>query len=170
LLNSRFLDLHEEGNELVCCLGRCFEEHFGLGLRRQETRRKVRLHLKSVGQIAASPTDTPLKLVVESDSSQLIAAVIERIDHDLAAIAERPLTSHEVQDALHITARERIRWTKDKRLRTSGTFTAQRQQIVTMNTYSVNDIRKLYLQPATIEAWRAADRVVADGLSHREPA
>jgi hypothetical protein len=161
LLNSRFLDIHKEGNELACCLRRCFEEHFGLSLRRQETRRRVRLHLKSVGQIAASSTDACFKFMLNTDSL-LVMAAIDRIDRDLAAIAKRPLTSHEVQDALHITARESIRWTKDKRLPTSGTFTARRRQIVTINTYSVNDIRELHLQPATIEGWRAADKIVAE--------
>ena len=161
MLNSLFLDIHKEGNELTCDLRRCYEVHFGLSMRRREARRRIRLHLKSVGQLAASSADDCFRVALNSDLLPAIA-VIDRIDRDLAAIAKRPLTSHEVQDALHITARERIRWTKDKRLPTSGTFTARRRQIVTINTYLVNDIRELYLQPATIEDWRAADKVVAE--------
>jgi hypothetical protein len=78
------------------------------------------------------------------------------------------MTSHEVQDALNITARERIRWTKDGRLRTSGTFTARRQQVVTFSTYAVAYIEALSLRTETIEAWREADRDAAVRLPKRK--
>ena len=155
---------------LACCLRRWHEAYLGLSLHRRETRRKVFRRLKSVGQIVASSTETSLTVVLKNDATKPIEQIIELIDRDLAVIANRPLTSHEVQDALGITARERIRWTNDGRLRTSGTFTTQRQQIVTINMYAVDDIEKLCAQPATIEAWRDADRAAATNiLSDRDP-
>jgi hypothetical protein len=73
--------------------------------------------------------------LIETSPLMLCSTIIgRRLDN----IAKRPMTSHEVQEVLGISARERIRWTKDNRLRTSGTFTARRQQIVTLNTYAAD--------------------------------
>jgi hypothetical protein len=153
---SRFLDIQEETTGvLICRLERCFDENFGLHARRRETRRRVRLRLKSVGEVTTLPEDTSFR--VKIDSLEGADTVINGIDRDLAAIAKRPMRAHEVEAALRITARERIRWTKNGRLRTSGMIMMRRQQIVAINTYAVDDIQALAARPATIDTWRAAD-------------
>jgi hypothetical protein len=159
LLSSRFLDVREDGDHFSFCLRRCFDERLALRLRHHEARRKVRLRLKSIGDITVFSTDAMFRVAPHvTVRFEAIAAIRERIDRDLAAIAERPMTSHEVQEALQITAKERIRWTKDNRLRACGTITARRQQVMTFRVYAPAYIQELSGQPEIIEAWRNADR------------
>jgi hypothetical protein len=157
LPSSRFLDLEESAGRLIFSMQGCLDRHLGLRLRWPAARRKVRLRLKSVGAVARSPADMVFTVVCNTTSLPAIAAALEDIDRDLEALAERPLTSHLVQQALHITSRERLRWTKDKRLRTSGTSKIQRGQTISLAMYPVDDIEQLIRDPAKIQEWREAD-------------
>jgi len=161
LFSSRFLDIREDRSSFSFCMQRCFDESLALRMRDSESRRRVRQRLKSVGDIAVSPAGVTIR-VAPRDGVGLsaIAPVTEQIDRDLSAIAARTMTSHEVQEALRISARERIRWTKNNRLRTCGTITVRRQQVVTLNTYAPDYIERLYRRPGN-------HRRVADGRSSR---
>jgi hypothetical protein len=115
--------------------------------------------LKSIAEITASPMRLTFRVVPhEAAGLDAIAAARERIERDLSAIAKRPMTSREVQGALRISAKERIRWAKHNRPHTCGTSAVRRQQMVTLQLYAPEYIQELSRQPDIIEAWRAADR------------
>lgn len=88
-----------------------------------------------------------------------INSVLKDIDEAFDAIAERPLPSGMVEQALDITARERLRWTKDGRLRTTGIEIIRRNQRVALNLYSVKEIERLLHDPHMIGSWRDTDRL-----------
>jgi hypothetical protein len=59
---------------------------------------------------------------------------------------------------LNITSRERLRWTKDGRLRTSGQLQARQGTIFySVLTYSISEVEKLVASPDILHAWRGQD-------------
>jgi hypothetical protein len=66
------------------------------------------------------------------------------------------LTAHLVEQALDITARERLRWTKGGRLRTAGTSKIRRGQQIVLNLYPIDSIEQLIREPQRIQSWREA--------------
>ncbi len=158
LPHSSFLDLAREGDQIVFSLKRCFAEHFGLGLRRAETLRCVKKCLHQLGPFTRSESGSELSVPYDATRIGALAEALEQVERDLKIIAERPLTSRLVQEALGITGRERMRWTKDGRLSSSGTYTILRQQVITLSAYSVDYIRDLAAQPSLVDEWRAADK------------
>jgi hypothetical protein len=155
--SSRFLDIGEYGGHLVFSMEACLNRHLGLGLRWPEARRKVRLRLKSIGAAATAPAGMVFTVSCSSTSLPAITAVLDDIDRDLDFLAERPLAAHLVERALDITARERLRWTKDGRLPTAGTSKIQRGQPVSLNLYPIDSVEQLIREPQRIRAWREAD-------------
>jgi hypothetical protein len=142
--NYHLFEVSQKGEMLVISFQRCLDQCLTLKIRRREVRRVRRKLLKSAQFDFATMTDGSFSVPCAPDRNVVFDAVLNNIGRRLDNIAKRPMTSHEVQEALGISARERIRWTKDNRLRTSGTFTARRQQIVTLNTYAVDYIQSLY--------------------------
>jgi hypothetical protein len=82
------------------------------------------------------------------------------IDRVMSAFEREKLHPQVVQEILHITPRERIRWTKDGRLRQAGKgVLSSGWQTVHFPLYRRDQILELRQSPATIAAWRkpAAD-------------
>jgi hypothetical protein len=81
------------------------------------------------------------------------------IDRTLDAFAVQRLTPKMVEEALHITSVERIRWIKDGRLPCSGTgsFTKGRQ-VFQFYLHPVKEITNLARDHAMIKRWREEDR------------
>jgi hypothetical protein len=75
----------------------------------------------------------------------------------LARIAWRPLTPRLVAEVLKISGQERVRWTKDGRLPTSGRELVQQRQLIAVPIYAVELIASLAAQPETLTAWRLRD-------------
>jgi hypothetical protein len=100
-------------------------------------RRVTRQLLKSAQFDFAAITDGGFSVPCAPDRNAALHAALNNIRRRLDAIAKRPMTSHEVQEALGISARERIRWTKDNRLRTSGTGATCSQAVSEPNRISL---------------------------------
>ncbi len=76
----------------------------------------------------------------------------------LRDIANRPLTPKMLLKALPLTNRERLRWTKDGRLRTSGRLNIRQGEITyAFPTYAPHVVEELSQNPNTILSWRRAD-------------
>lgn len=56
---------------------------------------------------------------------------------------------------LGITSQERLRWTKDGRLKQGGSVTIKRGQLISVPTYSISDVEFLADNPAIIANWRS---------------
>jgi hypothetical protein len=113
-------------------------------------RRAVRQGARPVGEftIAFEPG--------EDDKAHVLAQVIR---HALKRIAKRPIEQNRVEAALKISHKECNRWTKDGRLRTSGTLVVSRAPTLRIqrSTYAPDVIADLAAHPERIDAWRAED-------------
>ncbi len=158
LRKSRFLDVGQVGNVIVFSFRRCFEEQLGLRLRQRESLRRARSRLKHIGVVQRLSPDGDLALPQNAISTADLEGTLDDLDDLLAGIAERPLTAHQVEQALAITAQERSRWTKDKRLPSAGTDLIRRGQVIGLSTYPVDAIAQLIGRPQTIQIWREADK------------
>lgn len=75
----------------------------------------------------------------------------------LAAIAQKPLSPRKVEKILSISPAERLRWSKDGRLRQSGTAQILRGSKIRLCTYPPQEIERLLSNPEIIAVWRQAD-------------
>ena len=75
----------------------------------------------------------------------------------LAAIAQKPLSPRKVEKILSISPAERLRWSKNGRLRQSGTAQILRGSKIRLCTYPPQEIERLSVNPEIIAAWRQAD-------------
>jgi hypothetical protein len=153
---SAFVEVTCEQDTLRLSLKRAFTQHLGLRLRSAEARRQI---LRGLGR-----TSIRYRLVASDDlviafpdERASLLSVLQDLDMALKRTASRPLTPRLVQDALGITNQERLRWTKDGRLRTHGSVSFRRGQRITVSTYGVRDIERLLATPAIIAGWREED-------------
>jgi hypothetical protein len=157
LLKSRFLDVGRQGGALTFSFTRCFEEALGLNLRRREAHRVAISALKSVGSVSWLAEGRVLIFNGEDLATADVATALNKIDRRLEKIATRPLSAGMVERALGITARERLRWTKDGRLARVGTNLIRRGQLIALSTYAVREIAHLMDERETIRIWREVD-------------
>lgn len=129
----------------------------GIRLRRKEARRAVNAALAELGPRAWSAQCFAVRCKVMPDDIESVLMVLARA---LAIPASRPITPRLVCKALGITNRERLRWTKDRRLPQSGSVSIRRAQIISVPTYSVRRIQALADDASVIAAWRDADHAM----------
>ena len=75
----------------------------------------------------------------------------------LGAIAQKPLSPRQVGRLLSISPAERLRWSKDGRLRQSGAAQILRGAKIRLCTYPPQEIERLLANPEIIAAWRQGD-------------
>lgn len=150
------MDIWETEGALMLSLKRCFQACIGLKIRQTQARR----HLKS-----ALRNRCLLRWQGESMASVLITGpwtgtdrFMELAAAHLAEVASRPLTPRFLIAALGITSRERVRWTKDGRLKSSGSTTIDRGQPIFVPIYSIEDVEILLGEPGVLDRWRTEDR------------
>jgi hypothetical protein len=145
--------MQEDGRGLRIAFVRCFKAHLGLRLRAEETLR--RLH-RIFADYSASWNDAQQELI--SPIGTLAAFVQSKLADAaevMAVIARRLLTPRLMTAALGIiTSRERLRWTKDGRLPSSGRVQVRRAGPPSIPTYSVSLVEGLVARPDILSAWR----------------
>lgn len=80
---------------------------------------------------------------------------IEKLITTAEEICTRPFTPATVQDALGISSRERIRWTRDGKLRPIGTKMITDRGRFSLTLYSAEDVARLLMSPEILASWRA---------------
>lgn len=95
-----------------------------------------------------------ISLPAESSSRDAVISSIEKVLEELAGI---PMQPHEVEEALSITSRERVQWTKDRRLPASGVRSFKKGRKLFFATYDPQKVRQLVEKPEIIAAWRRED-------------
>lgn len=80
---------------------------------------------------------------------------IEKLITTAEEICTRPFTPATVQDALGISSRERIRWTRDGKLRPIGTKMIRDRGCFSLTLYSAEDVARLLMSPGIMALWRA---------------
>jgi hypothetical protein len=141
-------------------LGRHIVENVGLRCRKSLFEARIKLELGRAG----IPASTDRECVVTPAGSEFIAGTrkaIAKIDRYIDQFLDQPLTPRMVEDVLGITKQERSRWSKDGRLKRSGTASFKRGQVVQFYTHSVEFISALARHPSIIAVWRAEDATAA---------
>lgn len=139
---------------------RCIEHNLGLDLRKDQVRRVVASVVRKSADFQwESDSLAGLSLSI---SHPAMPYLFDRLTERLSAIADRPLTPKELLAALPITNRERLRWTKDNRLKRSGDMKIKQGQIVTIPTYSVSAVESILADKSLLDRWRYADRLAED--------
>lgn len=127
-----------------------------LRLRRREARAALRKYLSGL-QGAKWEVDTVRFPIGSQIDEQALNSITGDIAGALDAIATKAMTPKEICKALKITNQERLRWTKDGRLKTSGVVSFRRANIVSISTYSAHAIHELMKDHSVIEGWRQKD-------------
>jgi hypothetical protein len=115
----------------VCelCFRDALDRHIGLKLRSAEVEKRIRAKARAQGRHRWEWDQATFRLILEDTSDILrFTGFCELLSKELTAIAFRPFTPRLLVTALSITNQERLRWTKDGRLRTSGSVTIRRGQ------------------------------------------
>jgi hypothetical protein len=157
LLTSSFLDVSFQDGTYVFSFRRCFAEQIGLGLRPREVRFAAKLGLKAVGKARWLEEEVALILSGPEQLVGEVAVALRDVDRRLAKLAEKPMEASLVEQALGISGRERLRWTKDGRMARAGVNLIRRGNAVALSLYRVEDVARLLKQPEIIRAWREAD-------------
>jgi hypothetical protein len=84
-------------------------------------------------------------------------ALVHEIHQNLLMLTHKPISQYHVEKLLAITPAERLRWSKDGRLKRSGTANITRGAKITLYTYPPQIIEQLMRTPAIIAAWRQSD-------------
>lgn len=142
-------------------LATTLEDRLGLRLRHAEAERAI----IRLGEPVNAAWDERRQGVVLFE--RVSEAFLEALATALAEIASRPLTPRLVTQALDITNQERLRWTKDGRLPTSGRAQIRGSAPVNFATYAVEDVESLVCDPKTIANWRIQDRTPARANGHQ---
>ncbi|MEP3145450.1 hypothetical protein [Qipengyuania citrea] len=127
-----------------------------LRLRPKEARSALRKHLSGQERVRWIEN----AIVLSSNNAEGKHGIAKRLKECadiLDAIATRALTPKEICKALEISNQERLRWTKDGRLKTSGTLTFAAGRRVTVPTYSARWVADLVKNHRIIDAWRKQD-------------
>jgi hypothetical protein len=154
---SQQLRLFDRQGEVAISFAGCIEHNLGLDLRQTQVRRCVAsIARRTAGFHWESDTLVGLALSIWHPK---MTSMFDRLTEGLSVIADRPLTPKELLAALPITNRERLRWTKDNRLKRSGGMTIKRGKLVTVPTYSVSAAERILADHAMLDRWREADRM-----------
>lgn len=107
--------------------------------------------------------DEIIRLTFEAGEDERIAAASRIVQEVLDGIGALPVLPREVDDILTILPRERLKWTKDGRLRSVGTRTVKlrgRAKAVTFHVFDPRHIEDV-LDRDLASIWRAEDAEAA---------
>lgn len=155
---SRFLDIHLCGRTVAVSHRRCLEECYGLKARERELRRRIRSTLRRLGPFEGPAQAHSLTFVPKPEVLAVVPMALADLDGAIERIATRPFSTRQIEAALGITARERLRWTKDGRLPRSGSATIMKGQLITLSTYAVDTVARLAGDASIIDDWRRTDK------------
>jgi len=127
-----------------------FDSHPSLDLRRKE----VRTHLRKLARRYDHVVLEFDRRRFLSGDPQECADLASEIEDVLLKTATRPYTAGEVRQRLGITNPERLKWTKDGRLKRGADALMQRGQKISLMTYDVKAIDELCQLPEIIDTWR----------------
>lgn len=112
-------------------------------------------------RLEASLDDNGARAIIPTSSFQM-SALLAAIDAEVAAFKSERIHPKVVEEILAISAQERLRWTKNGRLPTSGYTSFQNgTKSIFLMLYPAAAIALFARAPEQIEAWRRADAAAA---------
>ncbi|WP_062017933.1 hypothetical protein [Aureimonas sp. AU4] len=119
---------------------------------------RARLPFPRRGDLAVEAGRITLRLSHEKALQFEAARAI--VDKTLEGIAALPVLPREIEDILTVTGHERLKWTRDGRLRSAGTRTVKlrgRAKAVTFHVFDPRQVEDL-LDRDLVAIWREEDR------------
>ncbi len=83
-----------------------------------------------------------------------MARDVEHLITAMEDICTRPLTPAKLQNALRISSRERIQWTREGKLRPIATRVIKDLGHFSLALYSADDVARLLMSPEILASWR----------------
>lgn len=147
-----------QGNDLIVDARHLTNEHPVARTRVAEIMRVVARTLARIGEARCDPARYEARVTVPvGESAQRVDLVLKTLGREVTRIVQRPCTPKHVVELLSITTHERLRWTKDGRLKVGARISLRRHNGGVCPTYSVHGIVELLRHPETIEQWRRLD-------------
>lgn len=113
--------------------------------------------LRHIGVVERTINHSMRVAVSQEASATKVNETLTIMLRKIASIVHRPCTPRMVVKLLGIQSRERIRWTKDGRLKTVGKIGARHGNGFACPTYAADDIANLAAHPEIIAQWRHTD-------------
>jgi len=154
----RHLDVELSDGDVIISYERCVAADRVLQLRESELRGLVRKGARRLGQLAIDDIGPRAFRVLQAAQDAKLMDRLSRLDGHIQRLATGPFTPRMVSSLLDITSRERLRWSKDGRLKISGALTFHPGHTVTIPSYDADEIVALATNPAVIAQWRLQDK------------
>ncbi|MEO0420274.1 MAG: hypothetical protein AAF249_15530 [Pseudomonadota bacterium] len=144
-------------------LGCLFAAIPSLRCRRVEARRKFERIWGRVSSDGTWQGDALAMLLLADGLGKTTDLPVSESATRLDVIASRPLSPKELCGVLEISKQERLRWTKDGRLKQSGTLTLNAAQQLTVPTYFALWVNNFLRNGRKVDHWRKTDANEANG-------
>lgn len=157
-MRSRYVSVRRTAQSIILTFQPADELTFGLAHRAKEARRRVAKLIRRTKSLTLNSREGRIFATFNRTSLKSVAVLLAAIDVELDKLKTERLHPALVEELLRITARERIRWTKDGRLRSSGHGSFKRgRQTISFPLYPPSEIAHLADEPETILRWRNED-------------
>lgn len=146
------------GSDIVVSFLDAYDGNPIVRFRQQEILRALNIKLSQLGTVVAGPEYCSVQVTVsQQESARRVNDVLTSLLYQATRILQQPCTPKMVMELLRIGSKERLRWTKDGRLKTVGRLATRNGNSAACRTYAADDIVELMRHPEIIEQWRQAD-------------
>jgi hypothetical protein len=153
----KYLTVVQVGDNVSISLGPAVDVHVGLRCRKAVFCKRIRMEFDRHGISVIADADERFLGPAQLSTEPVLAGALSKIDSFIGPFQNQPLTPRMVEEVLGITKQERSRWSKDGRLRRSGTANFKRGQAIQIYTHSADVIAALADDPSIIASWRSQD-------------
>jgi hypothetical protein len=150
-----YLAVTESDGNTSVRLSVAIDAHVGLRCRKAVFYQRMRTEFGRHGISINSDSDGEMLVAAPAGIEGGLDDALVRIDKAIGQFRNQPMTPRMVEEVLSITKQERSRWSKDGRLRRSGTASFKRGQAIQIYTHSPEVVAALADDPTIIASWRA---------------
>jgi len=152
------LEVAATGDELRVSCQREYDQNPIVRFRHREIVRAMTITLGRLGAVVVDPDGCCARVAVSRfESARKVNDVLTLLLSQIIRIVQQPCTPKMVLELLRIQSKERLRWTRDGRLKSVGRLGARNGNGGACRTYAADDIVELIKHPEIIERWRRAD-------------
>jgi hypothetical protein len=155
---SSILEISVAGNELLVSCQREHDQNPIARFRWREIMRAMTITLRRLGPVVDQPERCAVRVTVSPyAAARRVNDILTSLLSQITRILQQPCTPKMVNELLRIQTKERLRWTRDGRLKHFGRLGARNGNGGACRTYAADDIVELIKRPEIIEQWRRFD-------------
>jgi hypothetical protein len=158
LQSNSLLEISTTGNDVLVSFQRVHDRNPIARFRQREIVRAMTIALGRLGTVIVEPDSCSVRGVVSPfESASRVNDVLTSLLFQVTRILQQPCTPKMVVQLLRIQSKERLRWTRDGRLKSVGRLGVRNGNGGACRTYAADDIVELIEHPEIIERWRRSD-------------